>query len=59
MSILNRCPKCKGWMILDGNHGIWQVTCLQCDYSHYLDNGEIMIERKNDETWEKMEVPSF
>jgi hypothetical protein len=59
MAILNRCPQCKGWMILDGNHGIWHVACLQCEYAHFLDDREVVIERKNDETWVKIEVPSF
>jgi hypothetical protein len=59
MAILNRCLQCKGWMILDGNHSKWHVSCLQCEYSHYLDGREVVIEKKNDETWEKIEVPSY
>jgi hypothetical protein len=59
MAILNRCPECGEWMVLDGNHGEWQVVCLQCDYSRYLGNKEVVTERRNGEIWEKIGVPSF
>ena len=33
---LKSCPRCKGDMLVDRDHGDWYECCLQCGYRHEL-----------------------
>jgi DNA-directed RNA polymerase subunit M/transcription elongation factor TFIIS len=52
MEVLNRCPACRGWMVLDRDHEGWHVICQKCGYSHNLSTNEIVIEKRKDGVWE-------
>jgi len=36
ISRLDRCPKCKGYMMLQRDNYGWYEECLQCGYTHDL-----------------------
>jgi hypothetical protein len=57
MDKLNRCPKCNGWVILDRRQFGWHFACLQCGFFHDLSRNEVVIERKNNWTWEILRSP--
>jgi hypothetical protein len=53
--MVNRCPKCKGWMILNREVYRWFSECLQCSYRSVIKNRDLVIEKKNNMIWERVQ----
>jgi hypothetical protein len=45
MSTINKCPRCKGWIIVNNDcYGLY-LACLQCSYHRDIDKEAIIIKR--------------